>query len=423
MRPLCAEAAARATRSLSARSRTLFVHTVGATFIGLAGGLLAALFLGSLNWATTTRTDLDWLVWLLPVGGLVVGFLYHRFGQPAAGGTSLVLDAAHVPDGDVPARMAPMVWSGSVASHLVGASVGREGAAVQIVASVVDGAARRLGIDRRSRSALLVCAVAAAFGGLFGVPAAGGLFALEVQRVSRRHLSVLPFAVASSVIAHITARAVGIEHNQLFRTDALNLDWPHLWRYVVAGIFFGGVAGVFIAVECFVKDAFARTISWAPARPAVGGLCVLGLVALADSRLYLGVSYDLVDSALTGAVGVVAIAFVWKMIFTAVSLGSGFVGGEMLPLFVMGALAGAQFARVTDASVSLFAALGLVAVFAAASKTPLACIAIGTELFGWKGLPAFGIVCIVAVLAGGKRSIYPLSPLAHRHGATNDVAL
>ena len=399
---------------MSARSRTLLVRFIGAASIGVVGGLLAALFLGSLNWATTTRTDLDWMVWLLPVGGLAVGLLYHHFGQPIAGGTSLVLDAAHVPDGEVPARMAPMIWSGSVASHLVGASVGREGAAVQIVASVTDETARRFHIDRGSRVALLVCAVAAAFGGLFGVPAAGALFAFEVQRESRRHVSVLPFAVASSVIAYFTARAVGIEHHHPFRTDALNLDWSHLWRYVAAGIFFGVVAAAFIALEHAVKNVFTRTVAWPPARPLIGGLCVLGLVALADSRLYLGVSFDLVDIALAGALGIAGVAFLWKMVFTAVSLGSGFVGGEMLPLFVMGALAGAQFARVTDASVPLFAALGLVAVFAAASKTPFACMVIGIEMFGWNGLPAYVIVCIVAVLAGGQRSIYPASPIANR---------
>ena len=404
---------------MSARSRTLLVRTTGAVVIGVAGGLLAALFLGSLNWATTTRTDLDRLVWLLPVGGLVVGLLYHLFGQPIAGGTSLVLDAAHVPDGEVPTRMAPMIWSGSVASHLVGASVGREGAAVQIVASVTDDAARRFRIDRATRVGLLVCAVAAAFGGLFGVPAAGGLFALEVQRESRRHVSVLPFAVASSVIAHLTARAVGIDHHHPFHTDGLNLDWSHLWRYVVAGVFFGVVAAVFITLEHVAKDAFTRAVRWPPARPLIGGLLILGLVVLADTRIYLGVSFDLVDVALTGAAGIAAAAFVWKMVFTAVSLGSGFVGGEMLPLFVMGALAGAEFARVTDASVPLFAALGLVGVFAAASKTPFACMVIGIELFGWNGLPAYLIVCIVAVLAGGERSIYPASPLARRSETTS----
>ncbi len=405
---------ARATRSLSARSRALLVRVVGAAIIGCGGGLLAAAFLGSLNWAGTTRNDVDWLIWLLPVGGLVVGALYHRFGQPIAGGTSLVLDAAHVPDGEVPTRMAPMIWSGSVASHVVGASVGREGAAVQIVASVTDDAARRLRIDRRSRAALLVCAVAAAFGGLFGVPIAGGIFALEVQRKSRRHISVAPFAITSSIVAYFVAGAVGIEHERTFRIADLGLNWPGLWRYVVAGIFFGIVAAAFIAAEHGAKKVFAASVRWPPARPMLGGFCVLGLVALAGTRDYLGVSFDLVDIALGGAVGIAAAAFLWKIAFTAVSLGSGFVGGEMLPLFVIGALAGAQFARMTDASVPLFAALGLVAVFAAASKTPFACVVIGVELFGWSGAPAYVIVCLVAVLAGGRRSIYPASPLAAR---------
>lgn len=404
------------------RSRTLLVRLAGAGLIGVGGGLLSAAFLGSLNWAATTRSDFTWLVLLLPVGGLGVGLLYHHFGQPIAGGTSLVLDAAHVPDGEVPTRMAPMIWVGSVASHVVGASVGREGAAVQIVASVTDDVGRRLRIDRDSRSALLVCAVAAAFGGLFGVPAAGGFFALELQRRTRRHLSTFPFAVASSIVAHLVARAVGVDHERPFHIDELELSWPNLWRYFIAGVIFGIVAATFVRLGHAMKDLFARTLRWAPARPFVGGLCVLGLVGLADSRVYLGVSFDLVTVALTGAVGIAAAAFLWKIVFTTVSLGSGFVGGEMLPLFVIGALVGAQFARVTDAPVPLFAALGLVGVFAAASKTPLACTIIGIELFGWLGIPAYLIVCVVAVLAAGKQTIYPPSPLtAGNDGSTATV--
>ena len=121
---------------------------------------------------------------------------------------------------------------------------------------------------------------------------------------------------------------------------------------------------------------------------------------------------------MTGAVGIAAAAFLWKIAFTTVSLGSGFVGGEMLPLFVIGALSGAQFARVTDASIPLFAALGLIAVFAAASNTPFACVVIGIELFGWAGLPAYAVVCFIAVLSSGEHTIYPASPLAARSPET-----
>ena len=399
---------------MSARSRSLVVRFIGAAVIGVAGGLLSAAFLGSLNWAGTTRNDYEWLIWLLPLGGLVVGALYHRFGQPIAGGTSLVLDAAHVPDGEVPGRMAPMVWGGSVVSHVVGASVGREGAAVQIVASITDDTARRLRIPRDVRAVLLLCAVAAAFGGLFGVPAAGGFFALEVQRNSRRHLSTLPFAVGSSIVANLVAHAVGVSHHRPFHVEHLNLGWSHLWRYVVAAIFFGLVAMTFIGLEHAVKDAFARFVRLPPLRPMIGGVFILALIAAAGTRDYLGISFDLVDVALTGAAGVAAAAFLWKIAFTTVSLGSGFVGGEMLPLFVIGALSGAQFARVTDASIPLFAALGLVAVFAAASNTPLTCVVIGIELFGWSGMPAYLIVCVIAVLVSGDKTIYPASPLLTR---------
>lgn len=401
---------------MSARSRSFVRRIIGAAVIGAAGGLLSAAFLGSLNWAGTTRLDYDWLVWLLPLGGLVVGVLYHRFGQPIAGGTSLVLDATHVPDGEVPGRMAPMIWGGSVVSHVVGASVGREGAAVQIVASITDDASRRLRIPRDVRAVLLVCAVAAAFGGLFGVPAAGGFFALEVQRRSRRHLSTLPFAVGSSIVSNLVAHAVGVTHHRPFHIHDLNLGWPNLWRYIVAAIFFGVVAMTFIAIEHAVKDAFGRFVSFPPLRPMIGGACVLVLIAAAGTRNYLGISFDLVEVALTGAAGIAAAAFLWKIAFTTVSLGSGFVGGEMLPLFVIGALSGAQFARVTDASIPLFAALGLVAVFAAASNTPIACVVIGIELFGWSGLPAYVIVCAIAVLFSGNKTIYPASPLLARHG-------
>ena len=414
MQPHCAAVVARATQSLSARSRSLVVRFIGAAVIGVAGGLLSAAFLGSLNWAGTTRNDYEWLIWLLPLGGLVVGALYHRFGQPIAGGTSLVLDAAHVPDGEVPGRMAPMVWGGSVVSHVVGASVGREGAAVQIVASITDDTARRLRIPRDVRAVLLLCAVAAAFGGLFGVPAAGGFFALEVQRESRRHLSTLPFAVGSSIVANLVAHAVGVSHHRPFHVEHLNLGWSHLWRYVVAAIFFGLVAMTFIGLEHAVKDAFARFVRLPPLRPMIGGVFILALIAAAGTRDYLGISFDLVDVALTGAAGVAAAAFLWKIAFTTVSLGSGFVGGEMLPLFVIGALSGAQFARVTDASIPLFAALGLVAVFAAASNTPLTCVVIGIELFGWSGMPAYLIVCVIAVLVSGDKTIYPASPLLTR---------
>ena len=398
--------------SLSARSKKFFSFLFAAIVIGIVGGLLSAAFLGSLNWATTTRINSEWLIFLLPIGGGLVGFTYYKWGNPITGGTSLVLDAIHVPGAEVPARMAPMIWTGSVASHLVGASVGREGAIVQIIASVTDAIARARSASDSTRRVFLVIAVAAGFGGLFGVPIAGAFFGLEIQRKTRLHKSAVLPAFTASAIAFFTVEACGVKHFATPNIESLHFGWSVFWRCLVASCVFALIAIAYIQLEHGIKNAMVQIIKFPPLRPVVGGFIILFLVALSGTRAYLGISTSLIESALSGAVGVAALACLWKLLFTTVSLGTGFVGGEVFPLFIIGALAGAQFARVTHASIPLFAALGLIAVFAAASNTPLTCIVIGIELFGWNALPAYCIVCILSCVLSGKHTIYKPSPIA-----------
>lgn len=399
-------------RSLFARSKHFLLFIFAAVVIGAIGGLLSAAFLGSLNWATTTRVNNEWLIYLLPIGGGFVGFVYYKWGNPITGGTSLVLDAIHVPGAEVPARMAPMIWGGSVASHLVGASVGREGAIVQIIASVTDVIARARSTSYSTRRVFLVIAVAAGFGGLFGVPIAGAFFGLEIQRKTRLHTSAVFPALAASAVAFFTVEACGVEHFPTPNIETLHFGWSVLWRCLVASCVFALVAVAYIQLEHRIKSVMARIITFPPLRPVVGSFFILLLVVITGTRMYLGISITLIESALTGAAGLAALACIWKLLFTAVSLGTGFVGGEVFPLFIIGALAGAQFARVTHASIPLFAALGLIAVFAAASNTPLTCIVIGIELFGWTALPAYCIVCLLSYALSGKHTIYKPSPIA-----------
>jgi H+/Cl- antiporter ClcA len=398
-------------RSLSARSKQFFLFLIAAITIGAIGGLLSVAFLGSLNWATTTRINNEWLIFLLPVTGGVVGFMYYKWGNPITGGTSLVLDAIHVPGAEVPARMAPMIWSGSVASHLVGASVGREGAIVQIIASVTDAIARARSMSYSTRRVFLVIAVAAGFGGLFGVPIAGAFFGLEIQRNTKLHKSAVLPAFVASTVAFFTVEACGVKHFATPNIASLHFGWSVFWRCLVASCVFALIAVAYIQLEHRIKNVMAQAITFPPLRPVIGGFIILILVATSTTRVYLGISIPLLEGALTGAIGLAALACLWKLLFTAVSLGTGFVGGEVFPLFIIGALAGAQFARITHASIPLFAALGLVAVFAAASNTPLTCIVIGIELFGWNALPAYCIVCILSYVLSGKHTIYKPSPI------------
>ena len=401
--------------SLFARSKKQLLHVLLAAIIGALGGVICAAFLGSLNWATTTRIDHDWIIYLLPLAGLVVGLAYYKLGDPITGGTGLVLDAVHVPGAQVPTRMAPMIYGGSVLGHLAGASVGREGAVVQIIASLSDSAARKVKANDELRRVILVIAVAAGFGGLFGVPIAGALFGIEVQRRSRIHFSSAAPALVASVIAFFVAEACGAHHFATPNLGAINFGWSVLWRCVVAALFFAAVGVAFIQLEHRIKFAMAKVVKYPPIRPVIGGVLILLLTAVAGTREYLGASTSLAEVALTGAVGIAAIAFVWKLVFTAVSLGTGFVGGEVLPLFIIGSLAGAQFARVTDGPVALYAALGLIGVFTAAANTPITCIVIGIELFGWNGFVPYVIVCVIAYFASGEHTVFVNSPIMKRH--------
>ncbi len=399
-------------RSLFARSKQHFLFLFAAVVIGALGGLVSAAFLSSLNWATTTRINSEWLIFLLPIAGGIVGYIYYKWGNPITGGTSLVLDAIHVPGAEVPARMAPMIWAGSVTSHLVGASVGREGAIVQIIASVTDAVARKTSTSYNIRRVFLVIAVSAGFGGLFGVPLAGAFFGLEIQRNASLHKSAVLPAFVASTVAFFTVEACGVEHFATPNIENLHFGWSVIWRCLVASCIFALIAIAYIQLEHRIKNAMAQLIIFPPLRPVIGGFIILILVLLSSTRVYLGISITLLESALTGAAGVAALACLWKLIFTVIALGTGFVGGEVFPLFIIGALAGAQFARVTHASVPLFAVLGLIAVFAAASNTPLACIVIGIELFGWNALPVYCIVCILSYVLSGKHTIYKPSPIA-----------
>jgi H+/Cl- antiporter ClcA len=302
--------------------------------------------------------------------------------------------------------MAPMVYGASVTSHLVGASVGREGAAVQITASLADTLVRRMNPTATMRKIVLVSAVAAGFGAMFGVPIAGAIFALEVLQRGRPKFALLGYALLASFVGDRIVRALDVHHLVTPNTPNVSLDFALLWRLPIAVCVFALTAIAFIKLTHVIKDQMASKIRWAQFRPFIGGLVVLGLVLAAGTRSYLGLSTDIAEVALAGAVGLSAVACVWKFFFTTISLGTGFIGGEVLPVFIIGALVGAQTGRVLDAPVALFAMLGFVGVFSAAANTPIACIFIGWELFGANALIPIAIVCVSTYAISGSTSIY-----------------
>ena len=350
--------------------RTVLGVVVGA-LVGVLAGLSSAAFLQTLTWATDARVDHGWLLYLLPFAGLAVGLAYHYGGGRAAGGNVLILDEIHAPTAWVPRRMAPLVFGGTVVTHLFGGSAGREGTAIQMSGSLADGFSRLVRIGPRDRRLMLIAALAGGFGAVFGVPIAGCIFALEVRSLPRLRLIALVPAAAASFVGDFVVRAVGVDHTPLPDLGSIHLTVGLAIKVGVAGVAFGLTSRVFVGLTHGMKRLFARFVGWPPLRPFVGGTAVIGLVALVGNRQYLGLSLPLVTTATLGGAGVIAGAFVWKMLFTAITLGSGFQGGEVTPLFVIGATLGVTAGRVLDVPIPLMAAIGFVAVFAGAANTPL----------------------------------------------------
>lgn len=374
-------------------------------------GTVCAGFLWSLDAVTRLRFAAPWLLYLLPLGGFAIGLLYHLVGRSVEGGNNLIVEQIHQPGGGVPLRMAPLVLLGTVTTHLFGGSAGREGTAVQLGGSVASGVGRAIGLDHDATRILLMAGIAAGFGAVFGTPIAGAVFALEVVAIGRVEYHALVPCLAAALIADSTCLAWGIHHAVYPVATTVAVDAALVLKAGVAGIAFGLVGLAFAESNHALGGALKRIVPYGPLRPAIGGVAVIALVGLVGSRDYLGLG------TLAATPGGLTIAhfftpdphpWSWalKFLFTVVTLSAGFKGGEVTPLFFIGAALGHALAPLLGVPTDVFAAIGFVAVFAGAANTPLACTLMGIELFGAPYAVPIAVGCFVAYLCSGHNGIY-----------------
>ncbi len=381
------------------------------SMVGVLSGTASAIFLVTLNWATAVRTANPALLFLLPIAGFVIGWSYTRVGGSAARGNNLVIEQVHLNKDPIPLRMAPMVLIGTVLTHLFGGSAGREGTAIQMGSSLADWLRRLLKLEGEDRRLLVLAGISGGFGSVFGTPIAGFVFALEAPAMGRiRYEGVIP-CLTAALVGDLVTRAWGVTHTQYPPLAEMAINPLLLLAVVLAGIGFGWVSLVFIELLELIRHYSRKFSSYPPLRPVLGGLIVIGLTLVLGKQDYLGLSLPLIKDTMNGT-GVEPLAFLLKVIFTAVTLGTGFVGGEVTPLFVMGATAGYSIGRLLGIDPAFMAALGFVAVFAGASNTPLACTIMAVELFGGGSLLYVGVACFVAYLASGHRGIYGTQRIA-----------
>jgi H+/Cl- antiporter ClcA len=398
-------------KNLRRQAKVIFQWLALGTCVGVACGLASGAFLLMLDRATRFRVDHGAIVYTLPLAGLVIGLLYERWGQSIKGGNNLVIDTIHEGRAQIPTRMAPMVLVGTVLTHLFGGSAGREGTAVQMGASLADAIAHRFRLHDEGRRQLIAAGIAGGFGSVFGTPIAGMLFGLEVVWIGRIEYHALLPALVASIVGDVVTRACGVVHTG-YPVVGFHAMSPLLaLKWLGFGVAVAATSSSFVELTHGLKRLLEKHIPRLPLRMMAGGIAVVAMWKAIGSSDYLGLGVPTIVRAFTDP-ALPPYAFAAKVVFTSVTLSAGFLGGEVTPLFFIGATLGATLGRLMGIPIDLAAGVGLASVFAAAANTPLSLSIMAVELLGANSMPHVVIVSVVAYLVAGHRGIYPSQRLA-----------
>lgn len=372
--------------------------------VGFLAGASSALFLYTLNWATDFRGAHLWLIFLLSIGGLLVGLLYHYFGKEVVKGNNLILEEYENPEKTIPLKMAPLVYMGTMLTHFFGGSAGREGTAVQMSAAIADQFTSVFKLSAAERRIILIIGISGGFASVFGTPLTGAVFAIELLYFSRVSLkSVIP-SFLTAYIAFYTVALFQVPHTHYPHPVIPQLTLQIIPWILLVGVLSGLSARMFSTSVHFFSEKAKEFIRYAPLRPFFGGLIFALIIYFSEAYKYLGLGIPTIVDSFTVVQG--GEVFLLKILATTFILGTGFKGGEVTPLFFIGATLGSAMSIFVPLPIALLTAMGFVAVFSGATHTPLACTIMGIELFGIECGLYVGIACLTAYFFSGYLGIY-----------------
>lgn len=374
-----------------------------ALLAGVVCGGVGTAFYHAIVLATRLRVAHPWLLYLLPVAGLLTALLYGLLKMEKDPGTNAVLRATTERE-SVPARLAALIFSGTFLTHLCGGSAGREGAALQIGGGLGTALSRLLKLTERETRLMTMCGMSAVFSAVFGTPLTAAVFSIEVASVGTiSSTAVLPCILSSMTAAYI-ARLLGAAGEAYVLQGVPALSLNSLWPALVLGLVCALVSIVFCEVMHASHRAFSRYFPNRYVRVAVGAALVVGISLLVGTGRYNGAGADVIE----GAIGGRALPYdgLLKLLLTAVTLGCGMKGGEIVPAFFVGSTMGCLLGPLVGLSASFGAGLCMVGMFCGIVNCPIASMVLSVELFGGAGLPLFALVCAVSFACSGRHSLY-----------------
>lgn len=372
--------------------------------VSLFMGSLSAFFLTSLEFVTALRIENSWLLIGLPFSGAFFAFLYKKYGARTIKGNNLVLDQANGAEEDIPLQMIPLTLFGTITTHLFGGSVGREGTAVQMGGAIASMVGKIFHLEKEEREIIIISGISAGFSSVFGTPLAGTIFGLEVLALGRLRAEAIFPSFFAAFFANFVTESFDITHTHY--QMGLIPDWTVtlFLKIFIAGICFGLMGWLFSRSIVYIKKIYANYFESPILRNFVGGAVVVLLAVILQTTRYLGLSLPLLKDAFEGNGHL--FDFLGKLVFTALSLGAGFQGGEVTPLFEIGASLGSTLALMLHVSIPFLAGLGFIGVFSGATNTPIACFIMGIELFGSEAALFFFMICVISYMCSGNSGIY-----------------